>query len=577
MRQKIGELWRLLRDRKQMGRYLGWLGKHTRPFLPSLALMTLVDLMLIAVGFLSSFISEEVVDTATAGLDYRRAFLIMVCVTVFSIGVGAVMSVFRAMVNERFSFGIRMKVFDRILSADYLGLSGYHSGDLLTRLTSDADTVANSIASAVPSLAMIFVRLIAAFILLYGYAPTLALSALALAPAGMIVALAMGQRIKKLAAEMKETEAAYRSFLQEHTANIAVVKTFCMEERSRARMAELRRKRMDAVLRRNRLGVISGTAIRCLFTLGYLISFAYCVAGLHSGTFTYGTMTLFLTLFSQIQQPLVSLSHLLPQAFGVLASAGRIMELEAIPEDPRTGHAEMPKRVSLRFEGVSFSYGRQNVLKNVSFTLEAGQLIGIMGPSGVGKTTLVRLALALMRPDAGSLVFLYDGKEETVSADSRRLIGYVPQGNTLISGTIRDNLLWGKPGADDGEMLRALDAADAGFVRGLPQGLDTGLGEKAAGLSEGQAQRIAIARAFLRETPVLVLDEATSALDEKSEKAILSGLSSPERGWRPLCLIITHRSSMRPYFDRLIEIREDGSCAVSAAASAPRAPEHEEE
>ena len=193
-----------------------------------------------------------------------------------------------------------------------------------------------------------------------------------------------------------------------------------------------------------------------------------------------------------------------------------------------------------------------------------------MGPSGAGKTTLIRVILSLVQPTDGKVVFRYGGVEETASADVRRMIAYVPQGNTLLSGTIRENLRWGSPNATEEEMYRVLDSADAGFVRTLPLGLDTQLGEKAAGLSEGQAQRIAIARALLRRAPILILDEATSALDEDSEKAILTHLTNNRDTYAPLCFIITHRHSMMPYFDRLIDIRQNGSIEIHEKSCTPR-------
>lgn len=573
MQRKIRKLLHALRHPEKLKKYLRWLADKTKPFWPQLALLVGIDLVAVLIGFGSSFVSKSVVDSATARLEFLPAFSVMILLSAVSIGMGAVVNVLRTLINERFAFGIRVRVFDRILSANFLGLSRYHSGDLLTRLTSDVDTIASGIASALPALGMIFVRLGAAFVLLYGYSPFLALAALLLAPVGLLLSLLTGDRLKKLSAEVKESEAAYRSFIQEHVANISVVKTFCMEEQSRARLTSLRQRTLNAVLKRSRLSVMTHLCIRAVFSLGYFVSFSYCIFGLSRGTLTYGTMTLFLSLFSQIQQPLVNLSHLLPQAIGVLASAGRVMELEGIPEEPRTGLSHTAEKVGLRFEGVDFAYDRQTILKGVSFTAKPHQLVGIMGPSGAGKTTLIRLALALVNPTAGRVEYSADGVTETASADARRHIAYVPQGNTLLSGTIAENLRFGNPNATEEEMWAALEQSAAGFVRNLPQGLGTMLGEKANGLSEGQAQRIAIARALLRRAPVLILDEATSALDAVSETQILTHLSDPQRSYAPLCLIITHRRSMLPYFDLLIEIDENGEAAVSAPKESVKASE----
>ncbi|MBQ7850937.1 MAG: ABC transporter ATP-binding protein [Clostridia bacterium] len=563
MKRKLLRLFHALRHPEKLKKYLRWLAGMTRPFWLQLTVLVAIDLLAVLIGFGSSFVSKHVVDSATGGLEFLPALSVMILLSAVSIGVGALVNVLRTLINERFAFGIRLKVFDRILSANYLGLSRYHSGDLLTRLTSDVDTIASGVASSLPALAMIFVRLGAAFVLLYGYSPFLAVSALILAPVGLLLSLLTGEKLKKLSAEVKEAEASYRSFIQEHLANITVVKAFCREDGSRQRLSELRGRTLRAVLRRNRLSVLTNLCIRAVFSLGYFLSFGYCVFGLAGGTLTYGTMTLFLSLFAQIQQPLMSLSHLLPQAIGVLASAGRVMEMEEIPEEPRTGMTHTDNEVSLRFDHVDFAYDHRRILHDVSFTAAPHQLVGVMGPSGAGKTTLIRLALALVTPTAGRVSCCAGGLEETVSADSRRHIAYVPQGNTLLSGTIADNLRFGDPEATEDAMWEALDRAAAGFVRELPEGLHTVIGEKASGLSEGQAQRIAIARALLRRTPVLILDEATSALDAASEEKILSGLSGTPHDSAPLCLIITHRRSMLPYFDQLIEIGEDGRAVVS--------------
>ncbi len=554
MKQKIKRLWQMLREPEKLLKYLSWLMDKTKPVLPSLGLMLLLDGVAVSIGFVSSFVSKQVVDTATVGQDFLTAFLIMIGISLFSLLLSSVVSIFSTQFNEKFAFSIRMRVFDHTLRANWLGLSKYHSGDLLTRLTSDVGTIASGIASAIPSLLMIGFRLAVAFIILYGYSPLLAISALVLGPAGLFMSLLTGEKLKQLSAEAKSNEAAYRSFLQENMANITVVKTFCQEEASNERLATLRLQSLKTILKRSKMSVMMNGIIRLLFNLGYFIAFGYCIFGLASGALTYGTMTLFLTLFSQIQQPIMSLSHLLPQLIGVLASVGRVLEIEEIPPEERAGRQDLPKAVGLRFSGVDFAYQDHPILRQVSFEARPGQMIGVMGESGAGKTTLIRLALVLTAPSSGQVEFLCDGRAEAASADVRRFIAYVPQGNSLLSGTIAENLRYGKPDATEDEMWEALSHAAADFVRKLPMGLDTPLGEKAVGISEGQAQRIAIARALLKQAPVLVLDEATSALDAGAEEKILSYLTAPDRTYAPLCLIITHRPQMVPYFDGLVKI-----------------------
>lgn len=563
MKDKLRKLQQMFQSPKNLTRCILWMYKQALPLRKSLLLMTGIDLLILVIGFGISFVSKNTVDLATTGHPFTVAFGIMIAFTVLSITISAIFSLLCTRINENLSFSIRQKVFDRILSVKYLALNRYHSSDLLTRLTSDADSIASTLSSVLPELAMIFVQLTAAFILLYRFSPFLAIVALLLAPAGLMISLLSGAKFKHMSLQLKESESAYRSFIQEQITHIDVVKAFCMEKSSFAQMCSLRQRILAIILRRNQMSALSGAVLRILASLGYLTTFGYCIIGLHNGSLTYGTMTLFLSLFSQIQMPFMNLSRLMPQAINALASADRIMELNDLPEDPRNDAHAQPAEVQLSFDDVSFSYDDHTpVLQHISFTANSGNLTGIMGASGVGKTTLIRLVLALASPTSGRVLFRYDGTEEVLAANSRRLIAYVPQGNTLVSGSIRDNLRWGNPSASDAELYQALSDADADFVYSLPYGLDTVIGEKSYGLSEGQAQRIAIARALLRHSPVLILDEATSALDEKSEQSILSRLSSPDRSYTPLCLIITHRRSMIPYFDQLLELQEGGRIQI---------------
>jgi len=306
-----------------------------------------------------------------------------------------------------------------------------------------------------------------------------------------------------------------------------------------------------------------------VYGIGYVVTFSWCAYRLYQSatygdfSFTYGTMTLFLTLVSQVQASIRSLGNVIPKLYSMKVSAQRIREISEIDNEDYCSLGNIPKSVSLKAKNVQFTYETDDgtVLSDLSFEIPANKNVGIVGTSGTGKTTFIRLLLSLISPDKGSLTYIDDKNNEyTASVATRSFISYVPQGNTLMSGTIRSNLLCGNKNATDEQMWQALEFADAKrFVEKSANGLDTIINEGALGISEGQAQRIAIARALLRDKPVLILDEATSALDEKTEARIFERLT---KQLNKTCFIITHRRSMLSYCDMILEIADDGTATL---------------
>lgn len=308
-----------------------------------------------------------------------------------------------------------------------------------------------------------------------------------------------------------------------------------------------------------------GTGISFVFSGTYLFAFITAALKIAAGVITYGTMTAFLSLVNQIQTPIYTLSSLLPQIVGVLASAGRIMEISDMPieEDLKSEnqYESMAEKAGIQAKDISFSYdGKREILSKLSFNITPGQIAVITGPSGIGKTTLIRILLGFLHCDSGELVYINENEEKIIcSANTRKYISYVPQGNTLFSGTIADNLKMGYSKATLEQMQQALKIACAWeFVEKLPSGINTVIGEKANGLSEGQAQRIAIARAVIRPAPILILDEATSALDENTERNILDNLHNIKNG--QTCFVVSHRNMIKEYADQVIDLKqEDGN------------------
>ena len=321
-----------------------------------------------------------------------------------------------------------------------------------------------------------------------------------------------------------------------------------------SRLARWQEQLFGEVVQRTRFSVLSRGLVSMGFSAGYLTAFLWGVFSIQGGAITFGVMTAFLQLVGRIQRPLADLARMIPTLVSALTSAERLMELEALPTEPTGDTIRMKGQAGIRFTDVSFQYadGEEEVITHLNENFTPGSITAILGETGAGKTTLIRLILALVKPTAGCVTIYDDEREVEVSPQTRANLVYVPQGNTLFSGTIRDNLLLGRPDATDEELWEVLRVACAEFVLSLPAGLDTLCGEQGGGLSEGQAQRIAIARSLLRPGSILLLDEATSALDPETERRLLERLSETRAG--RTMIFITHRPSVLEYCDRVLRV-----------------------
>lgn len=559
MREKIKKLTSFFKDWNNQSRNFIWMMSRTRPFIKSLILILLLDVIITLTGIGSTIITKYIIDgvTGSGPVFTTTGITFLIVLIVVGIGISAASGIITTYINERFAFSIRLKVYNSILRGQWQKIMSFHSGDIITRLTSDIDCVANGISSIIPNIIFLLIRIIIAFCVLFYYDRFLALAALLLGPVGVLISLIFSGRLKKYQEELKKTESEYRSFMQETVENIAVAKTFEQENALINRLSLFRDKRLRLTMKRNKLSTAMNLCIRLVFSAGYILAFGWGIYRLSTNSITYGTMTVFLSLVSQVQGPIMSLGSIIPQIITVLASTGRVLEIDLINEENRSEQIINPytKSIGLLLQNVSFSYARETILDNINLDIKPNDIVGIVGYSGSGKTTLIRLILSLIYPNGNGKIIFYDdtGIKEEVSASARRFISYVPQGNTLLSGTIADNLRSGSKNAIENEMWQALEIADAAsFVRDLDQGLNTVIGENATGLSEGQAQRIAIARAIIKAAPILILDEATSALDTWTEERIIKRMS--ESNLLHTCIIITHRRSMLSCCTRALEI-----------------------
>ena len=459
----------------------------------------------------------------------------------------------------RFEMRLKNTAFGTLLEKAYSVVSDHHSGELMTRLTADVTVVSDNFATLLPSVAAMLARLVCAFAVItaldYRFACVLA-------AAGLILFLCtrlFRGKIKKMHRAVQESDGRLRSFLQEALENLLAVQVFGAYDRTNAEAQDRGEENYEAKLKRNRWSILANTGFSAVFSGGFLFALLWSGVRLCTGSITFGTLTALLQLVNQVQMPVSNLSGIMPKYYAMLASAERLMELSSLPDDtalnpPCEKQALWDSFTGLHLRDVSFSYGRNPVLQDVQLSLPRGEFAVLSGISGIGKSTLFKLLLGVLKPDTGKVEIETAAGALSADKTTRALFSYVPQGNLLFSGTVRENLCFVKADATEEEIDRAVRVSCADeFLRELPEGLDTRLGEGGRGLSEGQMQRLAVARAVLTDAPVLLLDEATSALDAQTERRLLQNLKAlPGK----TCLLISHKTAAFDVCDRVLELRE---------------------
>ena len=530
---------------KKYTRSLKWVLGHAKEYRLQIILMLVFNILITCASLYTVILSKRIIDSASEGMSLTGIIILYI---VFMLGVQLISaggSLLSVLINEKISFGIRKNVYDKIIHATWYDVSKYHSGDIVTRLSTDAAYVADGVINTLPGILQLCIEVILVFFTLFFYSKFLALLALIVAPVSIGVSWLFARRLKGLQKKVQETESAYHAFLQESIANMLIVKAFSNEDYSTEKLSELRSERFKWVFKRSKFGLLGSTSIGLAFQIGYLSAFTYGAVQISKNAISYGTMSVFLTLVNRVQAPIIGLAQQIPKIVACFTSAERIMELSDIPAEEKSEVTIDTTVLGVKVSDLTFGYtDSEHVLEKVSFSIAPGESTAVIGESGIGKTTLIRLIMSFVKPSEGSITFFNTKGEEQISdAGIRKYIAYVPQGNTLFSGTIKDNILTGRIDASDEDITEALKLASAyDFINELPDGIDTIIGEKGLGLSEGQAQRLAIARALIKKAPILIFDEATSALDEATEQNVILGLEklSP----RPTCIIITHRKSI---------------------------------
>lgn len=449
---------------------------------------------------------------------------------------------------------MQQRMLSRILHSQYQGRDALHSGDVLNRLEQDVATVVNFVAETLPDMLSVFTLFLGAFCYLFLLDYRLALAIVVLFPLFLLLSRLYVGRMRQLNRDVRESDSMVQSILQDSVQNRVLVKALESEDSLVDRLDDEHRILRKKVVKKTYFSVFSNVVVSMGFASGYLVAFGWSAFRLAAGTLTYGGMTAFLQLVNRIQGPARNLARMVPKFVSVFTAAERLMMFEDIPMEEEKVPQLLEGRCGVEFRDVSFAYADEpdkEIFSHFSFNFRPGTCTAIMGRTGAGKTTLIRMILALLSPVSGN-VYIYNKVERKEASPSTRCnIIYVPQGNTLLSGTIRDNLLLGNVDATEAEMYEALRMACADFVDALPDGIDTVVTENGGGLSEGQAQRLCIARALLRKSSLMILDEATSALDEGTERQLLKNLF--ENRSRTV-IFITHRPAVLKYCDDHIKI-----------------------
>lgn len=534
-----------------------WIWQASKGARTMVVVNSLVGVLDVAVGLAFVWFSKEIIDIATGDREGNLVTygIVMAVVMLAEIGVRALDSWIVNTLSVRNRNRLRHRLFARLMRSEWRGLEQHHSGDVLNRLINDITTVSSLITETTSALIITVVQLIASFFFLFYMDRTLALIIVCIMPLFLVFSRFYVRRMRGMTKDVRESDSRIHAVMQESLQNKLVIKTLEQDSEVLEKLDGLQDTLETQVIRRTRFSIGTRAVVSTGFATGYLTAFLWGVFRIAAGRITFGVMTAFLQLVGRVQRPITDIARMIPGMVGAITSGERLMELEELPLEEMANPKLSRDTAGVRLDDVTFRYadGDRSILEHFSANFPPHSTTAILGETGAGKTTLIRLLLALVKPEEGRVV-VYDttGTIGDASPDTRCNFVYVPQGNTLFSGTIRDNLLLGNSTVTDEEMWRVLDMACAGFVHTLPQGLDTPCGEGGGGFSEGQAQRIAIARSLLRPGSILLLDESTSALDVETEQELLRRITEGERG--KTLIFITHRTSVTDYCDRAITI-----------------------
>jgi len=556
-----------------------WIFTYSMKYKGAIAFYLILGIFSTSLGLVGSIAGKYLIDIITGYQTDKLWLLITIAVgsAIFGLVFGSIISRITAKLGIYINNDIQSDLFDKIIDADWMEINKYTNGDVLNRFTGDAGTVSGNAISWLPSIIIAIYQFIATFFVIMHYDTVMAILAFASAPFLLAVSRFVIKKQREYSKKVREMSSEVMTFEVETFYNFDTIKSFGIADQYSRKLRWWQKKFKDISLEYNMFSIKTNIYLSVVGMLVQFTVFGYCLWRLWTHAITYGTMTLFMQQRSALSSSFNSVLGIIPSFLNSSVSAHRIREIVQLPKEvhiPKSNELDKyaDKGFSVKMRNVNFAYVKDNkVITNSAFEANPGEIVALVGPSGEGKTTMLRLILGLIRPqDGNAIIRAYDGTEVKMNADTRHLFSYVPQGNTMFSGTIAENLRMVKEDATDDEIVQALKISCAwDFVSKLKDTFNSKIGERGRGLSEGQAQRIAIARAVLRNAPILLLDEATSALDITTERTVLRNIIQQHPN--KTCIVTTHRPTVLNMCQRVYRVMETKVTELSEADSSKMA------
>lgn len=528
-----------------------WLHKNTKAIYLKIVVLTILGIFISALSVRFALQSKIVLDLATEGelsTDFFVSIARLIFLVVFQLGLQSFFTVVNVETTCKYNMTMKERVFNTLLFKDWEDVTSYHTGELMNRINNDTNVVVSGVMNIIPNFVALFTRIIFVFIALYSLDTTLTYVSFVVGPLVLILTRLYSRKMKSLHKKCMEADGKTRSFMLEALQNILVIKTYRKHKAVTLKSRDYQKENFRFNMKKNYISIAMNVLFYLGLTAGYYLAFSYCAYKVAKGIMTVGTLTAVVQLIGQIQTPFKEIASCIPQYFSAMASAERILELYDIKKE---NYLNVTKReygkdenILLEIKNMDFSYNNgEKIFEGADFSMKNGEIVTIGGISGIGKSTLLKIIMGILTPQNGSV-------EINIKAKNNAFSSYVPQGNMILSGSIKENIAFYKE-IDEEQIKEASKVAEIyDFISQLPNGFDTVLGENGLGLSEGQIQRIAIARAVYFDAPLLILDEATSALDEKTELKVLENIKACEKS----CIIISHKKASFEICDKVIKI-----------------------